>query len=137
MEDSLEYIGEIVPKPRMTRADTWKHRPIVDRYYAFKDSIVLQAKQQDFVLGEAFSIIFKMPMPSSWSKVKMEQYDELPHRQRPDIDNLCKAVMDSLLKEDSGVWSINATKVWTSGKPRIIIMNYDEPDKEDVLNDIE
>lgn len=136
MFDTLEYIGEIVPKPRMTRADTWKHRPIVDSYYAFKDSLVLQANMQNFVLGDAYSVVFRIPMPTSWSKVKRESYMNTTHNQRPDCDNLVKALQDSLLQEDSKVWHISATKIWTAGESRIDVINLDDSEKEDILQDI-
>lgn len=30
----------------------------------------------------------------------------MPHQQKPDIDNLTKAVLDALLPDDSVVWSL-------------------------------
>lgn len=135
INDMFEYVGDIVAKPRMTRADTWKHRPIVDRYYAFKDSIVLQAREQNFMLGDAFSIVFMIPVPESWSQVKREKFANVPHRSKPDVDNLVKGVMDCLLKQDSVVWHIDATKIWTLGEPKIVIINIDEGDQGFILDD--
>ena len=36
----------------------------------------------------------------------------MPHKQKPDVDNMAKAVMDALLKDDSGVYHISVTKFW-------------------------
>ena len=36
-----------------------------------------------------------------------------PHQQRPDIDNLVKAVLDALCEDDSFVWNIEACKLWS------------------------
>jgi len=42
-----------------------------------------------------------------------------PHQQRPDIDSLCKALMDAVLDHDSRVMEIHATKFWTDGNGAI------------------
>jgi Holliday junction resolvase RusA-like endonuclease len=111
-----------VPKPRMTRSDAWAGRDCVVRYFSFKDELVLEARRVGFVLGNGFRVIFYMPMPKSWSKKKQEAYYGKPHDQTPDIDNLLKAVMDSLLKQDNKVHHVEAFKVW-SCVPKIIITN--------------
>ena len=35
-----------------------------------------------------------------------------PHQQKPDFDNLIKALSDAIHKEDSGIWDCRVTKVW-------------------------
>ena len=55
---------------------------------------------------------FTIPMPKSYSKRKRESLMGMPHENKPDIDNLVKALLDALLKEDSGVHTIIAKKVW-------------------------
>ena len=45
-------------------------------------------------------------------KKKKEQMNGLPHKQKPDTDNLVKSVKDSLLKDDSVVWWEKAEKRW-------------------------
>ena len=73
--DRLDFHGKPIPKPRMTRADAWKKRPVVESYWAFKDEIKLQAKAVNFVLSEAHRVTFFVEMPKSWSKKKrMEMY---------------------------------------------------------------
>lgn len=98
-----------IPKPRMTQRDRWKKRPCVVRYHQFKDDIRASGLT---VSTSGCQLLFVMPMPKSWSKQKKEVYENQPHEQKPDIDNLLKAVLDSLFDDDSCVWDIRATKVW-------------------------
>ena len=53
-------------------------------------------------------------MPKSWSKEKKEQMACTPHQQRPDKDNLEKALMDAVLDEDCMVWDSRVTKLWAT-----------------------
>jgi len=99
-------------KPRMTRADRWKKRPVVDRYYAFKDAIRQAAEEQDFELSDTHTIMIVIPMPKSWSKKKKKETIGKPHQQRPDADNICKGVWDSLKEEDSTIWFVKIVKYW-------------------------
>lgn len=106
--DEFKFNGTPVPKPRMTVADKWKKRPVIQNYWAFKDTIVKEALRQKFVLGEAFEIEFGLPLTTKSKKVL-----GTPHRQRPDVDNLLKAVMDCLLPEDSSVHTVYVSKRWS------------------------
>ena len=72
-EGSLVYKGEFSGKPRMTRADTWKQRPCVLRYWEFKDRINKQAEEQNFILGDSVKIMAYIPMPKSWSKKRKQK----------------------------------------------------------------
>mgnify|MGYP002814100871 CR=1 FL=1 len=101
-----------VAKPRMTRSDIWKHRPIVDRYFAFKDHLVRLCRLQSFELPDSYKVEFLITMPDSWSRSKRDSLQGSPHRQRPDLDNLVKALNDCLIKEDSSVWNFEASKIW-------------------------
>lgn len=52
-------------------------------------------------------------MPKSWSQKKRAAFADYGiHQQRPDIDNLSKAVMDALCEDDSYIFSLYATKFW-------------------------
>ena len=62
-------------------------------------------------------------MPSSWSKKKKVEMNFANHQQKPDIDNLLKALMDSLLEDDSKVYQLTANKIW-SYDGRILVSNY-------------
>lgn len=99
-----------VPKPRQTQSDRWKQRPAVMRYRAFCDD--LRARKCTFPESGSH-VIFHMPMPASWSKKKRAEMLGQPHRQKPDVDNLTKAVLDAVLKDDSGVWDMRTTKIWS------------------------
>lgn len=100
-------------KPRMTRSDKWKKRPAVVAYRAFADGLRYYAK--GFKVPDSnFSLSFEMPMPPSWSQKKRAEMDGKPHQQKPDIDNLIKAVLDALCEEDCTIWQIaGAEKRWS------------------------
>jgi hypothetical protein len=56
-------------------------------------------------------------MPVSWSKAKRAKHFGKPHTQKPDGDNVAKAVMDGLTAagvwpDDAVVWSLTISKVW-------------------------
>jgi len=98
------------PKPRQTQSDKWKKRPCVMRYRAFADECRLKGVK----VANNDSIKFFMPMPKSWSKKKKIQMSGQPHTPKPDLDNLLKAIMDAVLKEDSIIHSLcNIQKVWS------------------------
>lgn len=98
-----------VAKPRMTQADRWKKRPPVVRYHEFKD----QVRANKVELSESgLEIIFEIPMPKSWSKKKKAQMNGQAHQQRPDLDNLLKALFDAVYTEDCQIWSYRASKFW-------------------------
>lgn len=99
-------------KPRMTQRDRWKKRPVVERYHAFCDELRLKYTAP---LPDELELIFYLPMPKSWSKKKVAQFSGTPHQQKPDIDNLSKAFMDALCKDDARIYKLVATKYWGSG----------------------
>ena len=100
-----------IGKPRMTRSDKWRVRDCVAQYRAWADrarascpGIMVTPGRLDFV---AF-----IAMPPSWSRKKRAAMIGQPHRQRPDVDNIAKAVMDALWQDDSGIHSISCSKLW-------------------------
>ena len=106
---------------RQTRADAWRNRPCVLRYRSFKDSLREQAAPY-YLPADPLIVTMKfyIPMPASWSKKKKAAMNGAYHRQKPDIDNLSKSVMDSLWEDDSMISKINATKLW-SEKGKVIM----------------
>jgi Holliday junction resolvase RusA-like endonuclease len=52
-------------------------------------------------------------MPKSWSGRKYSEMLGKPHKQKPDIDNFVKGLMDAMLIDDAGVHTIFATKIWS------------------------
>ncbi len=111
-----------VSKPRMTRSDKWKKRKCVLKYYEFKDQC--NSHEMDIPESDA-SIVFVIPMSKSWSKKKRSEMNGQPHQQRPDVDNLLKAVFDAVHSEDCHIWDIRATKVW--GEKGEITVNTGDP----------
>lgn len=100
---------------RRTRADTWKKRPVVLRYYAYLDE--LRLKLGDFKLGNAFEITFGLPLPESYSKKKKASLLGKPHQTKPDLDNIIKSFSDGLRgsgeDNDSRIHYFKASKVWS------------------------
>lgn len=117
-ENSMIYDITPVPKPRMTQRDKWAKRKPVVTYRAFKDEIRLRKVS----LPEyGYHVTFVIPMPKSWSKKKKTEMNGKPHQQRPDKDNLEKALLDAVFDEDSRVWDGRVTKVW--GRKGLIIVD--------------
>ena len=110
-----------VAKPRMTRQDKWKRRKAVMKYRAYQLEI-LQAGIKLPYCG--FHVIFVLPMPKSWSLKKKKSMLGKPHQQKPDIDNLQKGFLDALLKDDSVIWDMRATKIW-GAEGQIFISEYE------------
>lgn len=105
-----------VSKPRMTQRDKWLDppRPCVARYRAYADRVRAVAGVSHFDMPEAgAAICFHIPMPKSWSKSRRAAKRGTPHRQKPDLDNLVKAVFDALLGEDCTIWHLaSVEKRW-------------------------
>ncbi len=97
-----------VPKPRQTQSDRWKQRACVMRYRAFAD----ECREQGMEIVNGATVIFNLPMPKSWSKKKKALMLGKGHQQKPDVDNLLKAVMDAVLQEDCHIYDIHSQKFW-------------------------
>ena len=116
MEYKNKIIIDITPigKPRMTRRDKWAKRDCVIRYFEYKERLNVALKG-NFGVNSLFmphQITFYLPMPKSWSIKKKKELEGAPHRSKPDIDNLLKAIYDSLLDDDSSVYYVTAVKYW-------------------------
>ncbi len=97
-----------IGKPRMTRADAWKKRPAVMKYWAFKD----ECEKHNVYMPDRPRIVFYMPMPKSWSKKKKAAMNGQPHLNKPDLDNLLKALFDAVYDDDAHIWCVYAEKRW-------------------------
>jgi Holliday junction resolvase RusA-like endonuclease len=97
----------------MTRRDKWSPSQAAERYWSFKDELILHCQQKDYFPGNEIKLIFYVPMPKSWSKKKQEKMLGRPHQSRPDVDNFVKAFLDALLGEDKEVWHVDAYKFWS------------------------
>lgn len=116
-----EYLFGVKPmgKPRQSSSDRWKKRPVVMRYRAYADELRLTAKQLGYELESTLNITFVVPYPKSYLtkkgnlvKSKKHLVPGTPHQLKPDIDNMAKAFMDALAKDDRFVHTLNARKVW-------------------------
>lgn len=93
----------------MTQRDKWRKRACVLRYWAFKDKCrVYRVK-----LEPPCRVVFHMPFPPSCPEALRAKLDGTPHEQRPDLDNLIKALLDAIFTEDAHVWNIRAEKRWS------------------------
>jgi Holliday junction resolvase RusA-like endonuclease len=103
-------------KPRQTQRDKWAKRPAVLRYRAFCDAV-----RAHWPAGVPFPlacrIVFRVPIPKS----RRDLTDDQPHDQKPDVDNMTKAVLDALCTEDKAVWRVDAEKRWTTGAGSVTI----------------
>ena len=114
-----------VPKPRMTKSDRWKKRPCVVKYWDFKEELLYLFREQDINIDKELYIEFHLPMAKSWSKKKKEKMNTDFHNQKPDIDNLIKAVLDALMSEDWQVHTVYARKFWAE-EGSIVILDSQE-----------
>ena len=106
---TIEYDIEPVAKPRMTRSDKWRKRPIVEHYRAF----VTECRLKRVTFADHGAIItFVLPMPDSWSDAKKDTFEGTKHFGTPDLDNLMKALSDAVYSDDSCIWDYRVTKLW-------------------------
>lgn len=86
----------------------------LERYNEYKLSLSALAKQAHFSFPEqGASITFFIPVSKSWSKKKKKLYHGTLHQEKPDLDNLLKALTDSLLTEDKKIAHYGELcKVW-------------------------
>ena len=112
-------VYDITPigKPRMTQRDRWHKRPATAAYWSYKAQVRLLGIE---LPESGYHITFVIPMPQRWSKKKRAQPAGPPHQQKPDKDNLEKALLDAVFDEDSHVWDGRVTKIWGE-RGRIII----------------
>lgn len=122
----ITFLIEPVPasRPRVTRWATY-YQP---KYTQFKKDM------QKLLLGTEKTLYFELlkvdlkfffTTPKSWSEKKKKEHDGTPKYGTPDLDNLEKAIYDSLngyvWLDDSQVVDHRAQKFWTKGKGRIEI----------------
>lgn len=131
MTTTKAYPIKPVPKPRMTIRDRrGDKRPCVARYHAFKDACRLLGVNLPL---SGYHVVFVMPMPKSWSKSKREAFYLTPHQQRPDKDNLEKALLDAVYGEDCKVWDGRVSKIWGINGEIIIRSNGDFTNIPEIL----
>lgn len=116
------------PKPRMTLygARMGKYQ----KYWDWKNELQKAAANADFELGEAFRVIFIIPLLKKWqTEDEKAKYRGMPHKRKPDRNNLTKALEDCLLDEDSHIWWSEEAKFW-GDEGSIYIQNLTKEDIE-------
>ena len=107
---------EPVSAPRQSSSDRYRVRDAVLKYRRFRDELRLGWR----AVGESFPdfgarLYFYIAMPKSWPKKKQAEMMWFPHqvKKRKDVDNLVKAVFDTLRPDDDGcIWGVHAEKFW-------------------------
>lgn len=110
----------IIGAKRMTQADKSLRRPAIRAYMEFRNKLVELAGK--YPVPDLLNFKCWIPMPESWSKRKKASMDGQPHKQRPDLDNAAKCLMDTLFEgNDSGVFGTEGQfKFWCrQGKQKI------------------
>ena len=102
-----------IPKDKL-RATGLRRLQRIEKYNRYKIAILAEAKRNNFLFPDlGAAVTFYVPMPRTWRKPKRKLLDGKPHMNRNDIDNLTKALLDSLLKEDKTVAHIGPlAKYW-------------------------
>lgn len=114
---SFSIIGKPIGAVRQTKADAWKKRPSVLRYREWCD-IARKActgdstKKLDATKYLGFYAFSHSPMPESWSQKKKEEMQGQLMRQKPDADNVEKAVSDSLFDKDENLVIMQCVQYW-------------------------
>jgi Holliday junction resolvase RusA-like endonuclease len=85
----------------------------LERYNQYKVDVSALAKQSKFTFPSiGASVKFYLPVPATWNKWKKEQHHLQYHTSRSDLDNLIKALLDSLMSEDKHIAHFEAAKYW-------------------------
>lgn len=107
---------EPIGKPRMTQRDKWARRPVVLRWFDFKDQLKAACIGQ--IPEGTVSVSWKayISMPKSWSAKRKREMEGTPHFSKPDRDNIDKGILDSLFHDDSHIYHGVLTKLWDDGK---------------------
>jgi Holliday junction resolvase RusA-like endonuclease len=108
---AFTVLGPPMGKPRMTQRDRWMKRPAVVRYREYCDRIRAAAGPMP-ASPYAIAIIAWIPMPESWSHKKKLKMCGQMCQQKPDWDNISKAVCDALLEDDAVLGGGTCWKFW-------------------------
>lgn len=117
--------GEPMGKPRMTQRDKWAKRPAVMRYRAWADLARLHARGlPDATQIKSLSWSAYFAPPKSWSRKRAQEAIGELHRAKPDRDNIDKAVLDALFREDSGIAAGYLEKRWDVESRLVITIEF-------------
>lgn len=112
-----------VPAPRQTRRDAFKPSSAVRAYRSFRDEIAWRRVE---LPGEFFHVVFMFATPRSWPRKKAREAIGQPHKQKPDADNLAKALIDGVHRfdDDAHLWNYATTKIWAGLSGILIADEY-------------
>lgn len=125
-----EYIRFVIPavcpKPRMTQRDKWLKPPrdCVARYRQFRNLVQCLLPLSMPVVFHTIKLKVFIKMPDSWKESKKFEMAGKPHYQRPDADNILKAVIDCITTEDKAISKKEVEKFWGSSN-RIEVEIFD------------
>lgn len=85
----------------------------LEKYNKYKVDILALAKAQKLIFPPVgASVKFYLPLPTSMRKSQKRQLHLQYHQKRNDLDNLIKALLDSLMPEDKHIAHFEAAKYW-------------------------
>jgi len=108
--------GAPVGKPRQTQRDKWAKRPCVMRYRAWTDKARAAAPANLTTQPLSVSWVAYLPFPQSWRQPLRDALRGGFHRHKPDRDNIDKAILDALFKQDCCVAIGSLEKRWDDGQ---------------------
>lgn len=126
----IELNIELKSKPRMTKRDRFlssvnfysKNEKLMKRhkklreYWDCKTELIHLFKENNIEYNNWDSlnnIDFVIQMPKSWTKKKKKLLLNQKHQQKPDLNNLVKALEDFLFEDDAKISSYNnVNKIW-------------------------
>lgn len=101
----------------------------IERYNEYKINLSAEAKRMRFTFPvQGASIKFFIPMPKTWRKFKRDTMHMVLHQSKPDIDNLTKALFDSLFEEDKTIAHYEVYKFWVDFPIGWIEISTKEPE---------
>ena len=121
------YAIRAQPKPRMTMRSTWS-KP-ARRYFEYKETLQAIGFQ---LPPFGYHVICVFKMPEGWSAKKKAGIINAEHEQKPDKDNIEKALLDAIFSDDQHIWDGRISKVW--GLNDEIIVVEDIQKKEEILS---
>ena len=107
------------PKPRMTQRDKYMklQSNTVKTYFEWCNAVKVLLLQQGLrqIPDEVSKLYFFMPMPKSWSKKMRKEMEGQLHKQTPDLDNMLKALLDAMNKDDKSFSHVRNGfgKIWS------------------------
>jgi Holliday junction resolvase RusA-like endonuclease len=127
---SFTIPGDPIGKPRMTQRDKWRRRPVVVAYRAWADVARLAASRVLVKLAGGAPGVLRaqafFEMPSSWPRKRQAAMAGQPHRVKPDVDNVAKAILDALIQHDQVVHELHVTKRWDDGAGARLVVEVAE-----------